>query len=65
MDWQEALFALAGFVGGLLTALLKSFVPPYSDLFQENLALRARVAELEENLRDTLDDGLVRDPRLP
>lgn len=59
MDWEKVAYALVGFLGGLLASLLKAFYPPYSDLFNQNIQLRSRVAELEEDLRDTLDDEKV------
>lgn len=61
---SSALFAAvasaASFVTGLVTRLLDRVIPTYTDLVQENAALRKQVRELQEEvdgMRDALEDG--------
>lgn len=60
VEWKDLVFALGGFVGGLLASLLKTVLPAYSELVKENSDLRKENQALMESLRgmeDTLRDA--------
>ncbi len=64
MDWQAGAAALLGFIGGLVTGLLKLVMPAYMDLYQENRELREKLRTMEDAVRDMEDaeDWRVREP---
>jgi hypothetical protein len=51
--WEKAVYAIGGFLLGLLSTILKTLMPAYVDLYRENIELRERCRGLEDALEDS------------